>query len=82
MQRLATRRAFRSSLGHLRYNSTATTPIKRRSVVDLTLLGIVGAGISGFLLYNRANRQRQEEESAMVNQEGKRGVFTVPVLSQ
>lgn len=63
---------------HARSLTTAPKPqISQRSAVDLALIALTGIGISGFLLFS-SNRARPDESTM----EGKRGVFTVPVVNQ
>ncbi|GAA5998039.1 type 2C protein phosphatase PTC5 [Rhodotorula paludigena] len=54
--------------------STTVAP-SRRSLLDLTLIGILGASVTGFLLYRRTGDD-------MAQHEGDRPSFTVPVVEQ
>ncbi len=70
-----------SSVFNRRLASTSTaaaSPSRRRSFIDIASIGIVGVGISSLLLYSA--RQRPKEPEPMVAE--KRGVFTVPIVSQ
>jgi hypothetical protein len=59
-------------------STAAASPSRRRSFIDIASIGIVGVGISSLLLYSA--RQRPKEPEPMVAE--KRGVFTVPIVSQ
>lgn len=70
--RSATPRASRSLA-----TSSSSTPPKRRTLIDLGLIGVAGVGVSGALLYQRS--QDAESASGGGMGEGDRPAFTVPV---
>lgn len=80
------RHSLRPVLSSARHRSLSSAPAdklpKRRSLVDITFIAGAGAVVSGFLLYQRANRNRPEEVDSMTDGADPRGVFTVPILSQ
>lgn len=59
--------------------SSSRTP-RRRTLIDLAAIGIVGLGLSSFLIYT--SKQRAKESSLESMPSEKRGVFTVPIISQ
>lgn len=59
----------------LRSYSTPPTPVARRSLVDIALVGVAGASAVGWMVW----RNRAKEEEIL---EGDAASFTVPVLAQ
>lgn len=61
-------------------SSTSSSSTHRRSIVDITLIGVGGASLTGYLLY-----KMNEKKSASATRdapEGERSAFTIPVLEQ
>ena len=59
----------------------ASTP-SRRSIVDITLIGIGGASLTGYLLYRMNEGKNNKDDSTLTGKEGERNAFTIPVLEQ
>ncbi|GAA5853610.1 hypothetical protein JCM5353_004264 [Sporobolomyces roseus] len=60
----------------------ASTP-SRRSIVDITLIGIGGASLTGYLLYRmNEGKNHKDDSSGLIGREGERNAFTIPVLEQ
>ncbi|CDR36875.1 hypothetical protein NBRC10512_005711 [Rhodotorula toruloides] len=59
----------------LRRYSTPSTPVARRSLVDIALIGVAGASAVGWMVW----RNRTKEEEVV---EGDAASFTIPVLAQ
>ncbi|GAA5959133.1 hypothetical protein JCM3765_006352 [Sporobolomyces pararoseus] len=55
----------------------------RRSIVDITLIGIAGASLTGYLLYKMNERKSSSAKEGGLTSEGsERNAFTIPVLEQ
>ncbi|GAA5895174.1 type 2C protein phosphatase PTC5 [Sporobolomyces salmoneus] len=54
---------------------------QRRSIVDIALIGIGGASLTGYLLY-KMNEKKSASNTIKENVEGERSAFTIPVLEQ
>ncbi|GAA6006151.1 hypothetical protein JCM10207_000541 [Rhodosporidiobolus poonsookiae] len=60
--------------------ATAPPPPSRRSAWDLTLIGGLGAALTGFLLWRGSSTTKDDMGSG--GREGEKTSFTVPVISQ
>jgi hypothetical protein len=60
-----------------------TASTSRRSIVDITLIGVGGASLTGYLLYKMNEKKGTREGSnELAGKEGERSAFTIPVLEQ
>ncbi|GAA5985618.1 hypothetical protein JCM5350_004110 [Sporobolomyces pararoseus] len=53
----------------------------RRSIVDITLIGIGGASLTGYLLY-KMNEKKSTSQSSEASSSERNNAFTIPVLEQ
>ncbi|GAA5924529.1 type 2C protein phosphatase PTC5 [Sporobolomyces koalae] len=63
-------------------SASSTTPsstTSRRSIVDIALIGVGGASLTGYLLYKMNEKKHDGNDTAP---EGERSAFTIPVLEQ
>lgn len=64
------------------YSTNSTAP-KKRTLVDLGFITLIGVGISGAFIYNNMkDNNNNSNGSSSSSKEGERTAFTVPVLSQ
>ncbi|GAA6064354.1 hypothetical protein JCM10212_001835 [Sporobolomyces blumeae] len=77
---------FVRSTVHRRSLATSPpSPSSRRSIVDLTLIGLGGASLTGYLLYKMSENNRPSssaEAPASESDHARRNAFTIPVLEQ
>ncbi|GAA6007907.1 hypothetical protein JCM11491_006533 [Sporobolomyces phaffii] len=60
----------------------APTSTSRRSLVDITLIGIGGASLTGYLLWKMNEKKSAKDVNELGGKEGERSAFTIPVLEQ